>query len=162
MSVKTLKLPAQAYVYVIGPVDGPQKIGFADDPKDRLSLFQTGNHARLSVNYSLPLARVDVRRVEQCAHFLLQERRVRGEWFDVSPEEASDAISKAVKFVRSGWTLPSAVPGETKHTSMRIKPHIRALADRICEIEHRDLTNLVENLILERARTLGMEIPTDS
>jgi hypothetical protein len=47
---------------------------------------------------------------------------------------------------------------EVKHTSMRIKPHVRALAEKVCGLEHRNLTNLVEAAILEYARARGISL----
>jgi hypothetical protein len=44
---------------------------------------------------------------------------------------------------------------------MRIKPHVRALAEKVCELEHRNLTNLVEAAILEYARARGISLDSD-
>jgi hypothetical protein len=51
-----------------------------------------------------------------------------------------------------------------KHTSLRIKPDIRALADRLCELEHRDLTNMIEIALIEYGRQRGVMIqaPTEA
>jgi hypothetical protein len=46
-----------------------------------------------------------------------------------------------------------------KHTSFRIKPHIRALLEQLAEIEHRDRTNMLEVCILEYARQRGVSAP---
>src|SRR3954463_7154343 len=45
-----------------------------------------------------------------------------------------------------------------KHTSLRIKPDIRALADRLCELEHRDLTNMIEIALIEYGRQRGITL----
>lgn len=45
-----------------------------------------------------------------------------------------------------------AVREKTKHTSLRIRPPVRLLADALCQIDHRDLTNLIEFAILEYGR----------
>jgi hypothetical protein len=41
---------------------------------------------------------------------------------------------------------------------MRIRPHVRALAEKVCGLEHRNLTNLVEAAILEYARARGISL----
>jgi hypothetical protein len=46
-----------------------------------------------------------------------------------------------------------------KHTSFRIKPRIRALLEQLCEIEHRDRTNMLEVAILEYAKQRGIPLP---
>jgi predicted transcriptional regulator len=47
---------------------------------------------------------------------------------------------------------------EVKHTSFRIKPQIRALLEKLCEIEHRDRTNMIEVCIREYARQHGVAL----
>lgn len=42
--------------------------------------------------------------------------------------------------------------------SFRIKPHIRELAERLCEIEERTLSNLIHAAILEYGKTRGMGV----
>jgi hypothetical protein len=48
---------------------------------------------------------------------------------------------------------------QSKHTSLRLKANIRALADQLCELEHRDLTNLIEIAIIEYGRHRGITLP---
>lgn len=95
MTANVLPLPAQAYVYVIGAEDGPQKIGIASDPENRLTIFQTGNPAALKVSAALPISRDKAFAVESYAHRLLAHKRVRGEWFNVSPADAAKAVRMA-------------------------------------------------------------------
>lgn len=95
-------LPAPAYVYVIGTDDGPQKIGIANDPKSRMAMLQIGNHASLVLSLAVPGTRIEALDVELYAHWLLRNFRVRGEWFNVSPDEAMKAVSEALEAVRSG------------------------------------------------------------
>jgi predicted transcriptional regulator len=49
-----------------------------------------------------------------------------------------------------------------KHTSFRIKPHIRALLERLAEVEHRDRTNMLEVCILAYASQRGIAVPDAS
>lgn len=47
---------------------------------------------------------------------------------------------------------------QVKHTSLRIKPDIRALADRLCEMERRDLTNMIEIALIEYGKARGVTV----
>lgn len=82
-------------IYVIGPRFGPRKIGFASDVQKRLATLQSSNPAELIIQY-----RIDVggqaRDVEFEAHRLLQDRRLRGEWFNVTLDDAIGAIETAI------------------------------------------------------------------
>jgi uncharacterized protein (DUF1778 family) len=46
-----------------------------------------------------------------------------------------------------------------KQTTLRIKPHIRALIERLAEIEHRDITNMIEVAVLAYAKQHGVSVP---
>jgi hypothetical protein len=48
---------------------------------------------------------------------------------------------------------------QAKHTSIRLKPNVRALADQLCALEHRDLTNLIEISLISYGRQRGIEVP---
>jgi hypothetical protein len=92
---KIAELPAPAYVYVIGAADGPQKIGVASDVEARRAMLQTGNPAGLVVVHHWALPRPAAFAVEGRAHWHLRDRHVRGEWFDVTPDEAIAAVEAA-------------------------------------------------------------------
>lgn len=92
---KVAKLPAPAYVYVIGATDGPQKIGVASDVEARRVMLQTGNPAGLVVVHHWALPRPAAFAIEGRAHWHLRDRHVRGEWFDVTPDEAILAVEAA-------------------------------------------------------------------
>jgi predicted GIY-YIG superfamily endonuclease len=80
-------------VYVIGPGDGPLKIGLARDLQRRLYTLQTGNQQELHIFWSYKLLRkAEARAIERAAHQSLKDKRIRGEWFDCSIDEAIDAI----------------------------------------------------------------------
>jgi hypothetical protein len=102
MSAAIAQFPAERFVYVIGATDGPQKIGIAANPTTRLAGIQTGSALRLEVFALVAVAQAEARAVEAHAHSLLQDRRIRGEWFDVSPAEARCAVERAVVAVREG------------------------------------------------------------
>lgn len=49
---------------------------------------------------------------------------------------------------------------ETKHTTIRLDPKIRELANMVCEVDHRTLTNLIEVALLEYAKARGVTVGT--
>lgn len=86
---------SESSVYVIGSAGGPQKIGVATNPAHRLRMIQVSNPTILTLQYSRPFARSVAFKVERVAHLLLAEKRINGDWFDVTAEEAVRAISEA-------------------------------------------------------------------
>lgn len=42
------------------------------------------------------------------AHWILRERRQHGEWFDVTPDTAAEAVQEAARLVTSGQREPPA------------------------------------------------------
>lgn len=82
-------------VYVVSAGDQAQKIGFAKDPKKRTSDIQVGNHLKTSL-----YAYVETpfhTEVESVAHRVLKHKRLEGEWFDCSPQEAADTVIWAAR-----------------------------------------------------------------
>ena len=102
-----LPLPAQSYVYVIGDPNGPQKIGMARDPKNRLASLRTANMAVLVLVVAVPVSRELVGAAEHYAHWLLRDNHARGEWFSVSPQVAERAVNDAIVAVLEGKRAPS-------------------------------------------------------
>lgn len=82
-----------AYLYVIGPVDGPFKIGFANDVQKRLSAIQTSTHVDLSLHATIAVD--NPREAESIVHDCLSQHLIRGEWFRCSKSEAISAIENA-------------------------------------------------------------------
>lgn len=80
------------FIYVIGPREGPQKIGLSKDVNKRLQTLQTGFPSTLFVHHKEPIVAKQVRLVEKKIHTELNYKRVRGEWFNLTPEEATDYI----------------------------------------------------------------------
>lgn len=86
-------------VYVVGGPKGkkPVKIGYAKDMTKRLAALQVGSPVELTVWGDISkLRRHEAQNIEREAHKLLSDRHVRGEWFDISAEEATDAIGRLV------------------------------------------------------------------
>lgn len=71
-----LEEPTFAYV-IQGEPGTPIKVGKADEPRERLAQFQTGNPAKLRLLYVAPGGY----ELERELHYRLRDSRVRGEWF---------------------------------------------------------------------------------
>jgi hypothetical protein len=82
------------YVYVIGESEeGPVKIGRSNSPLYRMSMLQGGNGRKLSLYYfeeAKDRSRAHLH--EQHVHFIFEDKRMVGEWFDISVAEAIQAI----------------------------------------------------------------------
>lgn len=76
------------FIYVIGPKEGPQKIGLSGDVEKRLSTLQTGSPVDLMIHHKEPVETKQVRKLEKKIHRELNHKRIKGEWFDYSPEDA--------------------------------------------------------------------------
>lgn len=78
------------YIYLIGwEKKGPVKIGVADDVKRRLKGVQTGNPYKLRIYGSRPIITRELAfAAEMVLHSHLWEKRMIGEWFDITIEEA--------------------------------------------------------------------------
>lgn len=100
------------FVYVIGAPDGPQKIGIAGDPKKRLMAIQTGSHAPVAIALSVEASDGGAEHVENYAHWLLRDARLSGEWFRVTPEQATKAVTEAVEAVSKGERKEKLVRGK--------------------------------------------------
>lgn len=97
-----------SFVYVIGHDIGPQKIGFTDDLAYRLKCLQRQEGSRaLAVFKAYEVPSAEALKAERMAHWLLRDKMVRSEWFDVTPQEAAAAVEKAVA---RDYTATDAVP----------------------------------------------------
>lgn len=80
-------------VYIIGPAEGPYKVGIARDPKKRLEMLQIGSHQTLLIHAIRRCgSREEAVAVEAAAHTALKSERLRGEWFACSLESAQSAV----------------------------------------------------------------------
>lgn len=84
--------PIVRYVYVIGPMDGLQKVGMAIDPKSRLAALQTASPAGLMVHAAIAVPFGAAPDGKQQAHRLLARSCVRNEWFQTTPAETVAAV----------------------------------------------------------------------
>lgn len=82
------------FVYVIGIDATPVKIGTADDPRKRLQLLQIGCPEPLVLHRTLEFPHYAAEPIERAAHEALKDRHRRGEWFNVSIEDAVSTIER--------------------------------------------------------------------
>jgi hypothetical protein len=88
------------FVYVIREANGPCKVGkTCVCPTKRLSQMQTGNPRKLTLVWFLETEWSSA--IERTAHSYLSRgaKRVGGEWFEVEPETAREAIQQAAAYV---------------------------------------------------------------
>lgn len=84
------------YLYIIGPDVGHQKIGFSSDVNSRLRSLQTGNPLPLKIHHMEPIAKDRIRLMERQLHHELKHQRLKGEWFDITPEDAKLMLKYAM------------------------------------------------------------------
>lgn len=76
------------YVYIIrDPRDDYIKIGVATNPQERLAALQTGNYSELVLEYTSPICS-NAFDIESKVHEKFEDFHVKGEWFDVSIDDA--------------------------------------------------------------------------
>ena len=80
------------FIYVIGPANGPQKIGLSGNVEKRLQTLQTGYPGDLVIHHKEEIAAKQVRKLEKKIHTDLNHKRVKGEWFDLTPEDAKSFV----------------------------------------------------------------------
>lgn len=90
------------FVYVIQSADGHVKVGTAKNVEKRLCQLQGANPHVLKIEYvSGGMLRIIAEQTEFEAHHRLHEHHVQGEWFRCTTDEARDAITAALKYVRN-------------------------------------------------------------
>lgn len=83
------------FIYVIGPANGPYKVGITRNVQRRLEGLQTASPVDLALHHTLEVEDSLVARVaERSAHEALQKHRLRGEWFDCPLSDVVKAITK--------------------------------------------------------------------
>lgn len=107
------------FVYVIS--GRYQKIGHSRNPKGRLAGFKTASPYPLTLSFELECYMAE--RAERLAHQQLAHKRLAGEWFDVSAEDAILAVKDAVANVQGRRARVSEVktlePGDAELESLK-------------------------------------------
>lgn len=83
-----------AFIYVIGHVDGPVKVGVSNNPAARIKELQVGCHFTLQLMYQRQCkSRSEAFRREKEFHAVYAEQRMSGEWFNVDSELAIEGVN---------------------------------------------------------------------
>lgn len=90
----------QEYVYAIAHPHGFVKIGRSNDPQSRLRQHQTSCPYELWIVAQIPV--IDSREVEAELHSYLDEKQVRGEWYDLDHDDYDD-LFEMVKMAASDY-----------------------------------------------------------
>jgi hypothetical protein len=104
-------MSSKHFVYVIGPRDGPFKIGFATNVQRRRSIANVGNPKYLHIHYVFETgSKAEAEAVERDVHFQFSETHIRGEWFNLSAVDLPKIRqtihnTKFFKLVPEGWSL---------------------------------------------------------
>lgn len=78
--------PGWGFLYIISPNNQISKIGISrENPYKRLSSLQTG--CWLSLELKWITYEININAMESAIHRLFKDYRLKGEWFDVPPDE---------------------------------------------------------------------------
>lgn len=80
------------YVYVMLSENGPIKVGIAADPKARLASIQSASPWKITLVHASE--HKDAGIIERAVHLALRDRRLTGEWFSATADEAIEAIKR--------------------------------------------------------------------
>lgn len=88
-------------VYVASGRGGLVKVGFSTNAEQRMITLASQERTSVRLEHA-EFVPENARLVERVAHVLLREKRERGEWFDVSVDDAVEAVREAVHAVEEG------------------------------------------------------------
>ena len=86
------------FIYVISARDGtgPQKIGYSQDVEKRLFSIQTGNPVKLKIHHKQEIPDDRAKLLEKQIHKEIRHKKISGEWFDITPNDAKLEIDFAL------------------------------------------------------------------
>ena len=73
------------------------KIGKSNRPIIRMSSIQTGTAGVISLTHAVKMAKKDCYEFEKLLHKLFEEKRVKGEWFDLDDEDIGLIMCKTAE-----------------------------------------------------------------
>jgi hypothetical protein len=82
-------------IYIIG-TNERQKIGYSGDVNKRLKTLQTGNPETLTIHHTIEVPNERARLVENKIHKEYNHLRIKGEWFNMTPNKAKDVLDFAL------------------------------------------------------------------
>lgn len=147
-----------AFIYIIGPSNGPVKIGYSETPQMRLNTLQRQSNETYYILGTYPVGRRRALSVERYVHWLLRDKHIDNEWFDVTREEADEAIQRAFRQdIHPDYPMPRLNPHPTElsgGTYIRTKI-AKGVIDRIHAASDGDhaafFREAIENELVRRA-----------
>lgn len=86
-----------SYVYVIASDPaGPVKLGSSKHPEKRVKQLQTGHSEQLRLYYFHSIPAENVKLMEKAVHEVNRHNRIKGEWYNLSVEDAILEVRHAV------------------------------------------------------------------
>ena len=80
-------------VYLLINEEGKYKVGFTSrETDDRIKELQTGSHSKMHVVQEYES--INARQIETIMHRFLKSKRISGEWFELTNEEALNFTDK--------------------------------------------------------------------
>jgi len=98
----------RAYVYVISAGEMHQKIGITTNINTRVATLQTAHYHQLTLLHFVE--NECAAWIEARCHELLKHRRLRGEWFFMTREEAVSVVQKVTRQAVPGVNDPGYTP----------------------------------------------------
>lgn len=92
--MKMSTINTRMFIYVIG-TSTKQKIGFSGNVKRRLQTLQTGSSEQLHIHHFIEVPTDQARMVEKTIHREYNYLRIKGEWFNMTPEQARGLVEHA-------------------------------------------------------------------
>ena len=84
-------------IYIISESElGPVKIGFSNAPERRLKQLQTGYPKPLTLHHVEYVGETNVRLMEGFIHAANRHRKVQGEWYNLTVEDAIVEVKHAM------------------------------------------------------------------
>ena len=82
------------FIYAIG-TETRQKIGISKNPHKRLKQLQTGNAEQLVLHHMIEVHDDRTRLLERFLHKDIGYKKLKGEWFNLTKQEAKDYLTFA-------------------------------------------------------------------
>lgn len=120
------------YIYVIQRQSGPCKVGISKNVKSRFAQLKTSSHEPLSIEY---WAKIDSETAFWFENQILDSlsSRMNGEWFDVEPREAIDAIKNAAEYAQIHIDEFYEAPKRSRVVTEKVEPTVVRLPVSLIE-----------------------------
>lgn len=105
------------WLYVMGGDGGPLKVGQSTNLESRLRTLRWERRRPLVVLFYIEAPTKDLYGIEKLSHFLLRDKALGREMFDVSLEAAKDAICDAKYEYERGRRAPTAAEDPERATA---------------------------------------------